>query len=54
MICLEKGMLIAEECGFKQLMVMFLCNIGYAYKNMQELRKSNSFYERCLKIATEI
>jgi len=47
-------MLIAEEYGFKQLTVMFLQNIGYAYKNMQELRKSNSFYERCLKISNEI
>ena len=47
-------MLIAEECGFKQLMVMFLCNIGYAYKKMLELRKSNSFYEKSLRISMEI
>ena len=54
MICLEQGLQIAEECGFKQLMVMFLCNIGYAYKKMMELRKSNTYYEKSLRISYEI
>ena len=54
MIWLEKGMQISEQHGFKQLTVMFLCNIGYAYKKMQEMRKSNSCYEKSLQISKEI
>ena len=41
MICFEKGLQIAEECEFKHMKVLFLSNMGVAYKNMRELRKSN-------------
>ena len=54
MICFEKGLQIAEECEFKHMKVLFLSNMGVAYKNMRELRKSNAFFEKSLSISTDI
>ena len=51
---LEQGLQLAENCGWKQLSVMFLGNIGYAYTKLKELRKSNAVYEESLIISKEI
>ena len=54
MICFEQGLHIAEKCGYKKLMVMLLCNIGFAYKKMNESRTSIKFYEKSLRISIDI
>ena len=47
-------MQIVERCGFKTMIIMFLSNLGYAYENMKEYRKSNEFYEKSLRISMNI
>ena len=52
--CLEQGLQIAQECGFQHMVIMFLSNMGYAYKALREFRKSNAYYERSLNLAMDI